>query len=71
MNTVYIFLYFHLLILQEVIDDEQEAMEVDTDALEGEPDEEGDFVFGLSTILNLTLRKVCSSFFFFHDRVLV
>ena len=44
--------------VQEVIDDEKQAMDVDENALEGQPDEESDFIFGLNTILNLTRPNV-------------
>ncbi|KAA0192989.1 hypothetical protein HAZT_HAZT012260 [Hyalella azteca] len=44
-------------VLKEVIDDEKEAMEVDDDALEGEPDTESDYIFGINTILNISHKK--------------
>lgn len=40
------------------MDDDKQAMDVDDDALEGTPDEEGDFIFGLNTIVNITKPKV-------------
>ncbi|KAF2354213.1 BCP1 family, partial [Trinorchestia longiramus] len=44
-------------VIKEVIDDDKEAMEVDDDALEGEPDTESDYVFGVNTILNISHKK--------------
>lgn len=44
-------------VIKQVIDDVEEAMEVDNDALEGEPDEESDYVFGVNTVVNINNTK--------------